>query len=474
MLFCSEQFLLFYTVVFLAYWILPWHRVRVWLLLAASFYFYASWNKWLACLIVVSTSLDYSLARGMEASRSPRLRRLLVLVSVVANVGLLCYFKYANFFLHSLQEALHAAGARTTLPVLSVILPIGISFYTFEAINYTVDVYRRRVRAERSLANFMLFILFFPHLVAGPIVRACDFLPQVRRPKHWNWARVNLGVQLILMGLFKKLAIADRMAQFADPVFADPSIYNTSALWIGALACALQVYCDFSGYTDMALGMAHLLGYRLAENFNMPFLAPNVAEFWRRWHISLSSWLRDYLFVPLGGSRGGRWRTYCNLVITMMLAGLWHGAGWNYVLFGFLQGIWLCIHRAFRTWCTAKPRLAGLLESPPGTAFRVAATFSTLVCTLVIFRATSLDLGFRMLTRMATANPGSSAPMQPAGLGYTVAVVVLGHALGWRDNWKKLLARLPAPVLGFGYATVLSLALVLAPSASRAFVYFQF
>jgi hypothetical protein len=277
MLFCSEQFLLFYSAIFLAYWALPWHRGRVWLLLGASFYFYASWNWWLACVIGASTTLDYFLARGMEASDSRRRRRLLLLLSVTANLGLLCYFKYANFFLRSLEESLRAGGASVSLPVLRIILPIGISFYTFEAINYTVDVYRRRVRAERSLANFMLFILFFPHLVAGPIVRARDFLPQVRRRKRWNWARFDTGVQLLLMGVFKKLAIADRMAGFADPVFANPTAYNTGALWMGALAYALQVYCDFSGYTDIARGAAHLLGYRLAENFNVPYLSANIA-----------------------------------------------------------------------------------------------------------------------------------------------------------------------------------------------------
>jgi alginate O-acetyltransferase complex protein AlgI len=474
MLFCSEQFLLFYSAIFLAYWALPWHRGRVWLLLGASFYFYASWNWWLACVIGASTTLDYFLARGMEASDSRRLRRLLVLLSVTANLGLLCYFKYANFFLRSLEESLRAGGASVSLPVLRVILPIGISFYTFEAINYTVDVYRRRVRAERSLANFMLFILFFPHLVAGPIVRARDFLPQVRRRKRWNWARFDTGVQLLLMGVFKKLAIADRMAGFADPVFANPTAYNTGALWMAALAYALQVYCDFSGYTDIARGAAHLLGYRLAENFNVPYLSANIAEFWRRWHISLSTWFRDYLFIPLGGSRGSRWRTAGNLVITMTLAGLWHGAAWPYVVFGAMQGSWLTLHRLFREWCSQRPRLVWALESAPGTALRIAGTFATFVYMLVIFRAASLGLGVTMVERMARPSTGLSAPQHPSGLAYTALLVAVCHILGWRDNWKKLLGFLPGPVMGVGYAAVLSLALLLAPVVSKAFVYFQF
>src|SRR5438105_1243962 len=225
MLFCSEAFLLFFAVVFAIYWTMPWQRARVWLLLIASFYFYASWNKWLALLIGVSTVADYLLARGLDRWTHRGVRRALLLMSLGGNLGLLCYFKYANFFLSSIEESLRLCGMSASLPVLQVMLPIGISFYTFEAINYMVDVYRRKIPAERDLSHFMLFITFFPHLVAGPIVRARDFLPQIRRPKRWDWARLHLGGQYLLMGLFKKLAIADRMALYADPVFANPEPY---------------------------------------------------------------------------------------------------------------------------------------------------------------------------------------------------------------------------------------------------------
>src|SRR5207245_517896 len=285
------QYLLFFALVFATYWLLPWHRLRTWLLLGASFYFYASWNHWLACVVTATSVMDYLFARGMDASSSARLRRLLLIFSLAMNLGLLCYFKYVNFFLESLQAALAAAGLSSHFRLLDVILPIGISFYTFEAINYTIDVYRRKIRAERSLGHFMLFILFFPHLIAGPIVRAADFLPQIRRRKRWDWPRIHLGVQFVLMGLFKKLAIADQLAQFVDPVFADPGGYKSSAVWMAVLAYAAQIYCDFSGYTDLALGCAHLLGFHLTKNFNMPYIAANVSEFWRRWHMSLSSWL---------------------------------------------------------------------------------------------------------------------------------------------------------------------------------------
>ena len=480
MLFCSQPFLLFFCLVFLIYWTLPWHRPRVWLLLAASFYFYASWNHWLALLICASTFLDYWVGRGLEACQAPRWRKGLLGLSLVANLALLVYFKYANFFLHSLEKALAATGASASLPVLSVMLPIGISFYTFEAINYTIDVYRRRVPAERNLLNFMLFILFFPHLVAGPIVRARDFLPQVRRRKRWDWLRLHLGAQYFLMGLVKKVAIADRMALFADPVFADPTRYSQEATWLAVLAYALQIYCDFSGYTDMALGTAHMLGYKLALNFNMPYLATNVSEFWQRWHISLSSWLRDYLFIPLGGSRGKgnprwrRWLTSRNLLITMTLGGLWHGASWTFVAWGILHGVYLIIHRFFREFCDKHPRISGLLRSPPGTLARMATTFLCVCVGWVLFRATTFALARTMLKQMVWRHGGLAAPMPTASLWFTVALVVVCHILAQRGVWRKLAWRLPSPVVGFGYATVLMLALMVVPCSGKAFIYFQF
>jgi alginate O-acetyltransferase complex protein AlgI len=474
MLFCSQQFLVFFLAVFVLYWSLPWPRVRVWLLLAASFYFYASWNRWLAGIICVSTAMDYFVARGMEATVDSFRRKLLLALSLAANLGLLFYFKYANFFLASLEQSLHAIGAHASLPVLKVILPIGISFYTFEAINYTVDVYRRRVRAERNLANFMLFVTFFPHLVAGPIVRARDFLPQIRRGKRWDWARMQLGAQFFLMGLFKKLAIADRMALYVDPVFADPDRFGSAAVWIAVVAYAVQIYCDFSGYTDMAIGSAHLLGYKLAKNFNMPYLAPNISEFWRRWHISLSSWLRDYLFIPLGGSRGTTWQTNRNLLITMALGGLWHGSSWTFVAWGVMHGALLVVHRAFQTVSKRVGWTERLVRTMPGTAASVILTFLCVSIGWVFFRATTFAAAATLLHRMFVHHHGDAVPLQNSGLWYTLAVIAFCHALAQSGIWKKVAIRLPGPVLGFGYATILSFSLLLAPDAGKAFIYFQF
>jgi alginate O-acetyltransferase complex protein AlgI len=474
MLFCSAEFVVFFAVVFLAYWALPWHRGRVLLLLAASIYFYATWNHWLALLLCFSTFCDYWIARGMEATASARVKKLLLLASLAGNLGLLCYLKYANFFLDSLRQAAGVFGLNPSLPVLYVILPVGISFYTFEAINYTVDVYRGKMRATRDLSHFLLFILFFPHLVAGPIVRARAFLPLVARRKHWSWLRARRGVLLIVLGLLKKLAVADRMALYVDPVFADPATRDTFTLWLVAVAYALQVYADFSGYSDMALGFAHLLGYHLAPNFDMPFLSANFTEFWRRWHISLSTWIRDYVFFPLGGSRGSRWQTARNILITFTLCGLWHGAGWNFVLWGFFTGVLLVIHSGFKTWCAARPRLDSALRTLPGTAGRIALTFTCFCLTLVVFRCAGPSVAAVYFRRMFTATGGQGLTLQAGALYGTFAAVALAHAVGsWRGA-GRLAERLPAPLRGLGFGAALTLALVLAPGTSKAFIYFQF
>jgi alginate O-acetyltransferase complex protein AlgI len=474
MLFCSTHYLVFLLGVFVVYWLLPWARARVALLLAASLFFYASWSTRLTLLVVATSLLDFLLARGIEATSSPRRRRLLLGVSLTANLGVLVYFKYANFFLASLEQALHAVGAAASLPVLRVLAPIGISFYTFEAISYVVDVYQRKIPAERNPFHFLLFITFFPHLVSGPIVRGRDFLPQVRRPRRWNWARLHLGVQLLVLGLFKKLAIADRMALYAEPVFAHSHLYCSSALWTGLLAFAVQVYCDFSGYSDMALGSAHLLGYKLTVNFRLPFLAVNVADLWRRWHISLSNWMRDYLFIPLGGSRGSFLRTSINLIVVMTLGGLWHGAGWGFVLWGFLHGCFLAVHRAFQVWCRRHPGVRRQLETSAGTALRIALTFACFVFPLIFFRSPSLDAALTMLRGLTSPHDGIGAPMTRHSLAGLLLLLAAGHFLAARRVWARAEARLPAPALGVGYAAVALAALVLAPQVSQAFLYFQF
>jgi alginate O-acetyltransferase complex protein AlgI len=432
------------------------------------------WSKGLAAVVLASALVNFLIARGLDAAPSSRKRRFLVGLSLAVNVGLLVYFKYADFFLRSLEEALREAGCPAALPVLSVLLPIGISFYTFEAISYTVDVYHRRMPAERSVGNFLLFILFFPHLVAGPIVRAHDFLPQVRRAKRWSWIRLRVGVRLILLGMLKKMALADRMPLYVDPVFANPGDFSAAPLWLAAVAYALQVYGDFSGYSDLAIGLAHLLGYRLAPNFALPYFAPNIGEFWRRWHISLSSWIRDYLFFNMGGSRGGEVRTARNLLVAMGLCGLWHGAQWNYVAFGLLHGLLLLGHRWFWATCRGLLWLEGLLVSGPGTVVRITLTFAVFCLTLVVFRCTTLASAGVMLPRMLCGQRGAGLPLSAVGLWLTVGAVLVCYLAAASGQWERVLGRLPVPIRGLMYGTALTLALVLAPRAGQAFIYFQF
>jgi alginate O-acetyltransferase complex protein AlgI len=495
MLFCSWKFGQFFVIVFALYWFIPWRRLRwnvplprrrtftltgdearIWLLLIASFYFYATWSRKLALLIVASTLLDYCIGLGLEACQRQRLRRCLLTLSIVANLGLLGFFKYSNFFLASLDEVLIAAGTPVWFNTLRIILPIGISFYTFEAINYTVDVYRRQVPAERNPAHLLFFVLFFPHLIAGPIVRAKDFLPQIRRSKRWSWARLQLGGEYFLLGLLKKWVVADQLALYADPVFADPSAFGTMANWLALLAFTLQVYCDISGYSDMALGTAHLLGYKLAINFNMPYLATSMADYWRRDHISLSTWLRDYLFIPLGGSRGSPWKTCRNFLITLTLGGLWHGASWNFALWGFLHGVFLSINRFFRPFCTARPRLEGFLQSMPGTALRMALTFFCVFQGFVLFRAQTFALTQAMYHRLWVP-VGGKAIEHPYGYNLLWCIVggfVLCHVAGCRHWWERLSLRMPTPILGFTYVLALILCMVMAPVFDKPFLYMQF
>jgi alginate O-acetyltransferase complex protein AlgI len=495
MLFCSWNFGQFFLIVFAVYWLVPWGKLRwklplpgswsftltgdearVWWLLAASYYFYASWNHKLALLIVGSTLMDYFIGLGLEACQRPRLRRTLLGLSLVANLGLLCYFKYVNFFLKSLNEALTAAGASASIPILQILLPVGISFYTFEAINYTVEVYRRRVPAERNPAHLLFFVLFFPHLIAGPIVRAKDFLPQIRRSKRWSWARLQLGGEYFLLGLFKKWVVADQLALYADPVFLTPEVYGTLANWLALLAFTLQVYCDISGYSDMALGTAHLLGYKLAMNFNMPYLATSVADYWRRDHISLSTWLRDYLFIPLGGSRGSGWHTTRNFLITMTLGGLWHGASWNFAIWGFLHGVFLSINRVFRSFCKERPRLDTFLQSVPGTALRMVLTFFCVYQGFVLFRAQSFGITRAMFYRLWVPIDGIGVD-HPYGYGLFWCIVggfILCHVAACRNWWERISLRLPTPLLGFTYVFGLVICMVMAPVFDKPFIYFQF
>ena len=347
MTFNSLTFVFFLTVVLTAYYRLG-HRGQNLLLLLASYVFYSWWDWRFLSLLLFSTFFDCWCALWIERHRSPAARKLFLAFSMFVNLGVLGVFKYYDFFADSLGHILTAFGMKATFPILHVILPVGISFYTFLSMSYTIDVYRRELQAARSLPDYMLYVAFFPHLVAGPIVRASYLLPQCQQPRVINPAEVANGIWLILLGYVKKVVIADRLAGLANWGFSQPGPpFSDANAWLVLYAFAFQIYGDFSGYTDIARGVSKLMGFELITNFRAPYLVTNPSLFWQHWNISLSTWLRDYLYIPLGGNRCGRVRNYSNLMITMLLGGLWHGAGFAYLLWGLYQGTILAIHRVW-------------------------------------------------------------------------------------------------------------------------------
>ncbi len=348
MIFSSWPFAFFFAAVFAVYWSIRTRRARHVFLLLASYAFYMSWNPWLVTLIIGSTLLDYVVALGLERAARERVRRWLLAASLTGNLGILAIFKYADFFVLSLRELLTGVGFETNLSTLNILLPVGISFYTFQTLSYTIDVYRREIRATRSFVDFALFVAFFPQLVAGPIVKARDFLPQLETIKRFDWARIDSAVLLFLLGVTKKVLIADQLATLVDPVFAEPERFATRDLWLAMFCYGGQIYCDFAGYSDMAIAVSRVLGFDLRPNFANPYLATSLTDFWHRWHISLSTWLRDYLYIPLGGSRGGRLLTCRNLMLVMLLGGLWHGASWTFVIWGAIHGLALVVSKGVR------------------------------------------------------------------------------------------------------------------------------
>ena len=348
MLFNSFQFLVFFAVVYAAYLVLN-HRQQNLLLLLASYVFYASWDWRFLSLIWVSTAVDFFAGKRIYEAEDKSTKRLYLLLSVGTNLGLLGCFKYLDFFIESFAAFTAAIGLPLEVRLISIVLPVGISFYTFQTMSYTIDIYRGQLKPTRSILDFALFVAFFPQLVAGPIERAANLLPQLQSERKISYDDIKQGAWLVLRGYYKKVVLADNLAPFVDEVFARPEGTRGPLVLIGIYAFALQIYGDFSGYTDIARGIARLLGVRLRLNFRMPYFATNPRDFWSRWHISLSTWLRDYLYIPLGGNRGGTLLTYRNLLITMVLGGLWHGAAWHFVAWGVFHGLILILHRALFT-----------------------------------------------------------------------------------------------------------------------------
>jgi len=387
MLFNSIAFLIFFAVVIVVYPLLKLRQQNIFLLLA-SYFFYAYWDWRFLSLILLSTFVDFSIGKRLAATQSRKIRKRLLLLSLVTNLSILGFFKYFNFFSESVITLLNRIGFEADDVTLNIILPIGISFYTFQTLSYTIDIYYRKLEPSKSLLEFALFVAFFPQLVAGPIERAARFLPQISTRRVISKTKVLSGLNLVLLGFFKKIAIADTLAPVVDAAFGSPETASSATLWFGCYAFALQIYGDFSGYTDIARGVSRILGFELMENFQAPYLSRSITEFWRRWHISLSSWLRDYLYIPLGGNRLGSARTYFNLFAVMALGGLWHGASWNFVIWGTAHGTFLAIHRFLGGH---RPKSNGKTTPRLYELICIAFTFHLVLFTWIPFRASDLD-----------------------------------------------------------------------------------
>lgn len=464
MLFVEPRFVAFFTLVLAIHWSLPGNRARKVFLLAASYVFYGAWDWRFVGLILASTLVDYLLAIAIESSRHLRARRLWLALSLSANLGLLFTFKYFNFFADSLAALLTALEIPVNRTTLELVLPVGISFYTFQTMSYTIDVYRGELRARRSPLDFALFVAFFPQLVAGPIVRARDFLPQLDARRRGALVPIRACLVLFLIGFLKKAGVSDNLAPYVDAVFADPASYGDPALFAGVVAYAVQIYCDFSGYSDMAIATAGLLGYRLPVNFRSPYLAGDITDFWRRWHISLSTWLRDYLYITLGGNRGSRLFQARNLMLTMILGGLWHGAAWTFVIWGFMHGAALVAHKVWRE--RGGLRLPYLLG--------VACTFWWVCLTWIFFRAPDLGTALTIAGRFSgLGGPAGIGGVAPVLLPVLAGVIVIHVVLG-KIGVMERFARLAPPVFALAYGVLGAIAVALVPSGYRAFIYFQF
>jgi alginate O-acetyltransferase complex protein AlgI len=464
MLFNTTQFFVFLAIVLAVFYLSPRFLRRV-ILLIASYVFYLSWNYKFVVLLLGLTVVDYGAAIAIERAPVSR-KKLFLLISLAANLGMLGFFKYYNFFADNLAQLLRFPPHSWTF---SIILPLGISFHTFQSISYVVDVYRGEQVAIRNPIDYALFISFFPQLVAGPIVRAREFFADLNAWKHPTQEEVLRGVLLVILGLTKKMAFADQFAQIADTYFQNLSGHPGGwAAWSGVLAFALQIFFDFSGYTDMAIGMALLLGFHFPVNFRRPYLAFSITDFWHRWHISLSRWLRDYLYIPLGGNRHGRWKTYRNLMLTMLLGGLWHGASWNFVAWGGYHGALLSIER-----------MMGRREfekKPPAWAYplRALITFSLVCLGWIFFRAATFEDSRYVLGQLLHGSRQATA-LIPRWLVYLTGASLLIAIVEEKFEWTERLSRGPAWVYAaFMILLLLTIELIGVTEKALPFVYFQF
>jgi len=474
LLFNSLTFVAFFVIVLALHNApLPW-KVKKTNLLLASYIFYAAWNPPFVLLLWLSTIVDWWVAKGIYATEEKSRRRALVGVSIAVNLGLLGYFKYGGFLLENWQALMTAIGVTWTAPGWNIVLPVGISFYTFQTMAYSLDVYLRRAKPADSFLDFALFVTFFPQLVAGPIVRPTQLIPQFQEPVRANRNQLLWGLGLMTLGLFEKMVIADgALAPAADAVFGADGAVPFADAWLGTLAFAGQIFSDFAGYSTVAIGAALCLGFSLPDNFRFPYAALGFSDFWRRWHISLSTWLRDYLYIPLGGNRKGWHRTQANLMITMLLGGLWHGAAWTFVVWGGLHGLYLGIERFIRErWGDAK------VASTAGfRLFLALLTYFLVNLTWVFFRSKDFPQALSMTRAMLGFGAPDGELVLSTFLVTTVIAVTVGmlivHWFMRNRRLEEVVARSPWWLTGLVWAGMMFL-IVITQGTGNAFIYFQF
>ncbi len=473
MLFNSLTFVVFFVVVVSAYWSMRSWPARKNLLVAASYIFYGAWNPPFALLLFGTTAMDFYLGRIMGKQSRPDARKFWLVISVLVNLSMLGFFKYGNFLLENFQWVLSRGGIAYNPPRLDLFLPIGISFYTFHSLSYTLDIYRGVLKPTRSLRDFVLAVSFFPQLVAGPIVRAGDFLPQLEAPPKPQQGRFFWGLLLMTLGLFEKVVLADTLlAGSADTVFAYGGAIAALDSWAGVMAFAGQIFFDFAGYSICAIGAALCLGFHLKDNFRFPYAAIGFSDFWRRWHISLSTFLRDYLYIPIGGNRAGAARAMVNLIIVMFIGGLWHGAAWTFVVWGLLHGSYLALERLVK----ASLGEANWAENLPVKLLLGLGTYAAVCVAWVFFRAPDFTVAWRILTGMFGGHPNGDALLSTRELLQVGLVSFFMLAVHWslRDTTiEATVNRLPVWVLT-GAWVFMAAAILLTQGNSNAFIYFQF
>lgn len=481
MLFNSFSFAIFLPIVFVLYWFVMNKSLKLQniLLLVASYYFYSCWDYRFLFLLIFSTVLDYATGIKMYEAKTESSKKFWFWLSIIINLGFLGVFKYYNFFADSFSDALSLIGFQAGFVTLNVILPVGISFYTFHGLSYVIDIYKDRIKPERNFIDYSLFVSFFPLLVAGPIERATHLLPQIKSKRAFNYSQALDGLRQILWGLFKKIVIADNCAQYANMIFNNSGDYSGSTLVFGALFFTFQIYCDFSGYSDIALGTARLFGVELLRNFAYPYFSRDIAEFWRRWHISLSSWFRDYLYIPLGGSKGGLWMKIRNTFIIFLVSGFWHGANWTFLIWGALNAIYflpLLLLNLNRD--NLETVAQGKFFPTFKEIFSIIITFSLTVFAWIFFRAASVDHAIEYIGGIFSKSLLSIPSVETKAylILFVVLIFMMVEWIGREYRYgiefvKKIKSPIARIVL---YYTIIIMILVLGNFTENEFIYFQF